>query len=89
MKPLISEMSVYALLVDGTTAKICPHARRTTPAVRDMHAAMSPDNMYLRFFNLSPRVAEQEAAPGVPRAGRRSHRAAGVAGHRTGRGGQL
>jgi GNAT superfamily N-acetyltransferase len=26
-----------------------------------MHAAMSPDNMYLRFFSLSPRSAEQEA----------------------------
>ena len=26
-----------------------------------MHAAMSPDNMYLRFFSMSPRAAEQEA----------------------------
>ena len=26
-----------------------------------MHAAMSPDNMYLRFFSLSPRAAEREA----------------------------
>lgn len=26
-----------------------------------MHAAMSPDNLYLRFFSLSPRAAEQEA----------------------------
>ena len=26
-----------------------------------MHAAMSPDNMYLRFFSMSPSAAEQEA----------------------------
>ena len=26
-----------------------------------MHAAMSPDNMYLRFFSMSPNAAEQEA----------------------------
>ena len=26
-----------------------------------MHAAMSPDNIYLRFFSLSPRSGEQEA----------------------------
>ena len=26
-----------------------------------MHAAMSPDNMYLRFFSMSPGAAEQEA----------------------------
>src|SRR5271170_6386823 len=26
-----------------------------------MHAAMSPDNIYLRFFSVSPRAAEQEA----------------------------
>ena len=26
-----------------------------------MHAALSPDNMYLRFFSMSPAAAEQEA----------------------------
>ena len=30
-------------------------------AVRAMHAAMSPDNIYLRFFSMSPSAAEQEA----------------------------
>ena len=30
-------------------------------AVRSMHAAMSQDNMYLRFFSLSPSNAEREA----------------------------
>ena len=26
-----------------------------------MHAALSPDNLYLRFFSMSPSAAEQEA----------------------------
>ena len=26
-----------------------------------MHAAMSPDNLYLRFFSMSPHSAEREA----------------------------
>ena len=30
-------------------------------AVRAMHAAMSPENMYLRFFSMSPAAAEREA----------------------------
>ena len=29
--------------------------------MRQMHAAMSPDNVYWRFFNMSPGAAEQEA----------------------------
>ena len=29
--------------------------------MRDMHAKMSPDNLYLRFFSMSPAAAEQEA----------------------------
>ena len=62
MKPLISEMGVYALLVDGTTVRICPARPEDHGAVRDMHAVMSPDNMYLRFFNQNPYAAEQEAA---------------------------
>ena len=46
-----------------------------------MHAAMSPDNLYLRFFGLSPLNAEREGErvcrqPGVPvteaRLGRRA-----------------
>src|SRR5215475_7156069 len=51
----------YALLTDGSTVEI----RRAHPgdaeAVRAMHAAMSPDNLYLRFFSLSPHSAEREA----------------------------
>ena len=51
----------YALLADGTTVEI----RTATPgdfdAVKEMHAAMSPDNSYLRFFNFSRLSAEREA----------------------------
>jgi acyl-CoA synthetase (NDP forming)/GNAT superfamily N-acetyltransferase len=52
---------VYALLTDGTTIEIRPARAEDVEAVRLMHAAMSPDNAYLRFFNLSPHAAEQEA----------------------------
>ena len=54
--------STYALLTDGSTVEIRPASPGDTDAVRDMHAAMSPDNMYLRFFSLSPSAAQQEAA---------------------------
>ena len=53
--------ATYALLTDGSTVEIRPARRQDAEAVRAMHAAMSPDNMYLRFFSLSPRAAEQEA----------------------------
>jgi acyl-CoA synthetase (NDP forming)/GNAT superfamily N-acetyltransferase len=53
--------SVYALLADGTTIEIRPASPGDFSAVRAMHEAMSPDNAYLRFFNLSRRAAEQEA----------------------------
>jgi acyl-CoA synthetase (NDP forming)/GNAT superfamily N-acetyltransferase len=53
--------SAYALLTDGTTIEI----RRAWPddfdAVRDMHAKMSPQNLYRRFFGTSWLAAEQEA----------------------------
>lgn len=52
---------MYALLTDGTTVEIRPARAQDAEAVRAMHAAMSPDNMYLRFFSMSPRAAEQEA----------------------------
>ena len=53
--------SAYALLTDGTTIEIRPARLDDFDTVRDMHAKMSPDNLYLRFFSLSPVVAEQEA----------------------------
>ncbi len=56
-----SDRSVYALLTDGTTVEIRPAQPEDTEAVRAMHAAMSPDNLYLRFFSLSPHSAGSEA----------------------------
>ena len=51
----------YALLADGTTVEIRPADPADFDAVRAMHEAMSPDNAYLRFFNLSRHAAETEA----------------------------
>ena len=56
-----AEDSAYALLTDGATIEIRAARPDDFDAVRDMHAKMSPDNLYLRFFSMSPTVAEQEA----------------------------
>ena len=56
-----AESSAYALLTDGTTIEIRPARPDDFDAVRDMHAKMSPDNLYLRFFGMSRSAAEQEA----------------------------
>jgi acyl-CoA synthetase (NDP forming)/RimJ/RimL family protein N-acetyltransferase len=53
--------STYALLTDGSTVEIRAARPEDAEAVRAMHGAMSPDNMYLRFFSLSPISAEREA----------------------------
>ena len=53
--------ATYALLTDGSTVEVRPAGSQDGEAVRAMHAAMSPDNMYLRFFSMSPNAAEQEA----------------------------
>ena len=53
--------AIYALLTDGTTMEVRPPRSQDFEAVRAMHTAMSPDNMYLRFFSMSPSAAEQEA----------------------------
>jgi acyl-CoA synthetase (NDP forming)/GNAT superfamily N-acetyltransferase len=55
------EGSAYALLTDGATIEIRTARPDDFAAVRDMYARMSPDNLYLRFFSMSPMVAEQEA----------------------------
>ena len=52
---------MYALLTDGSTVEMGPARAQDFEAVRAMHAAMSPDNIYLRFFSMSPGAAEQEA----------------------------
>ena len=51
----------YALLADGSTVEIRPAGLSDFDAVKAMHEAMSPDNTYLRFFNLSRLAAETEA----------------------------
>ena len=56
-----TETSTYALLTDGSTVEIRAAEPKDAEAVREMHAAMSPDNIYLRFFSLSPRAADTEA----------------------------
>jgi acyl-CoA synthetase (NDP forming)/GNAT superfamily N-acetyltransferase len=53
--------SAYALLTDGTTVEIRPARPDDFEAVRDMHAKMSPENLYLRFFSMSQVAAEREA----------------------------
>ena len=53
--------SVYALLTDGTTIEIRPARPDDFDAVRDMHAKMSSENLYLRFFGVSRSAAEGEA----------------------------
>jgi acyl-CoA synthetase (NDP forming)/RimJ/RimL family protein N-acetyltransferase len=53
-------ISTYALLNDGSTVEIRAARPQDAEAVREMHAAMSPDNIYLRFFSLSPISAERE-----------------------------
>ena len=64
---------VYALLADGTTVEIREACPDDFDAVRAMHEAMAPDNIYLRFFSYSRQSAETEACrvcrdpdPGTP-----------------------
>ena len=56
-----AEGSAYALLIDGATIEIRAARPGDFDAVRDLHAKMSPDNQYLRFFSMSPLAAELEA----------------------------
>ena len=51
----------YALLADGTTMTIRPAAPGDYQAVLRLHEAMSPDNLYFRFFGASRVSAEREA----------------------------
>src|SRR5579862_2251201 len=52
---------VYALLADGSTVEIRPAGPADFDAVKAMHEAMSPDNLYLRFFNFSRLAGATEA----------------------------
>jgi len=51
----------YALLSDGSTIEIRVAGPADFDAVRAMHEAMSPDNTFMRFFNISRLAAETEA----------------------------
>ena len=53
--------STYALLTDGSTVEIRQAGPQDATAVREMHAAMSRNSMYLRFFSISARAGEREA----------------------------
>jgi len=53
--------ALHVLLADGSSAEIRHSGPGDFGAVRSMHAEMSPDNLYLRFFSLSPGNAEREA----------------------------
>ena len=51
----------YALLADGTTLTIRPAGPEDYEPVKQLHEAMSPDNLYFRFFGASRASAEWEA----------------------------
>ena len=51
----------YALLADGSTVEIRLAGPADFDAVKAMHEVMSPDNSYMRFFNISRHAAETEA----------------------------
>jgi RimJ/RimL family protein N-acetyltransferase len=53
--------ALHVLLADGSSAEIRHSGPGDFGAVRSMHAEMSPDNLYLRFFSLSQQAPEQEA----------------------------
>lgn len=53
--------SALHVLADGSLAEIRQAEPGDFGAVRALHAAMSADNLYLRFFSLSPQAPEHEA----------------------------
>jgi len=55
------EIRTYALLADGSTIEIRQARLSDADTVRKMHADLSLDNAYFRFFNLSPRAPDREA----------------------------
>src|SRR5215469_4253427 len=51
----------YALLSDGSTVEIRPARPEDADDIRQMHQQMSPNNVYFRFFSVSPQAPEREA----------------------------
>ncbi len=62
MTALAEAGSSYALLADGTTITIRQAGPGDHGPVRQLHEAMSPNNLYFRFFSMSPEAAEREAS---------------------------
>ena len=56
-----AEPGSYALLADGATVGIREARPADFDSVRDMHLKMSSNNLYLRFFSVSPAAATLEA----------------------------
>ena len=61
--------AVYALLADGTTVEIRPAVPADFDAVKAMHEAMSPDNSYMRFFNVEPALGRDRGPADQPEPG--------------------
>ncbi|HEX6472134.1 MAG TPA: GNAT family N-acetyltransferase [Streptosporangiaceae bacterium] len=53
--------SSFALLTDGTTIEIREAGQDDRESVRALHAGLSRESLYLRFFSINPRLAEQIA----------------------------
>ena len=56
----------YALLADGTTLTIRPAGPGDYEAVRRLHEAMSPENLYFRFLQREPGIGRAGGPAGVP-----------------------
>ena len=61
MTTLVAAGQSYALLADGTTMTIRAAGPEDYGPVKQLHEAMSPDNLYFRFFSASRTSAEREA----------------------------
>ncbi|MGW4075338.1 bifunctional acetate--CoA ligase family protein/GNAT family N-acetyltransferase [Streptomyces asiaticus] len=67
---VLNRPPVHALLADGTTVCIRPVTAADHDRVQGLYEEMSPDNLRLRFFSLSPRsaalAADRACAPAHP-----------------------
>src|SRR3569833_3916305 len=61
MGQLAAPDAVFALLIDGTQARVREAGPADREAVRQLHAGMSPENLYLRFFSLSRGIGGEAA----------------------------
>src|SRR3569833_661905 len=61
MRELAGTDTVFALLIDGSPARIREVGPGDREAVRRLHAGMSPESLYLRFFALSRGLAGETA----------------------------